>query len=496
MLNTFIKTIAMTIVASAISLYATAAQEKPYQTYFDDERVAKINNYVTKGMAEENIPGVAIALIESGKIAYIQGFGVADTNGTAVTAQTPFQIASMSKSFSATLILLLEQDGKLSLDDLVIDHLPWFKTSNKALSDQITIRHLLQHNSGFTRKSGNFTQNSTYRGSDATELSVKRLSSTQLSAEPGTHWEYSNSNYHVIGHLVEAIEGSPFEQIMADRILEPLGMHNSYVQIATHKTVNEAKGFPQWFGFPIERPFTHGRMKVGDSGIVSSAEDLAKYLLEVSLGQSGVISTDMRDALLNPKHNNNNAYALGWNLAKMGDDVIFEHDGMNGGFSSLFGFSDATSSRSNIGFVILTNYSSAINNQFLANARQVILGNDPLPTQKNLGFIINIAMLFLTIPVLIFFLYRAVKNKYRKKVTTVSFIAPLLLIAYSYTIAFAVPDISNINLLSIYPFFPDLAVGMFLCAGLSLLLALVMLLKRLKSLKDRGLDSSTVPHQK
>src|SRR5690606_37544390 len=112
--------------------------------------------------------------------------------------------------------------------------------------------------------------------------------------------------------------------------------------------------------------------------------------------------------------------------------------------SSLFGFSDATSSRDNIGFVILTNYSSAINNQFLANARQVILGDDPLPTQKNMGLIINVAMLYLTIPVLAFFLYRAVRNKYRKKVSVKSFIVPLLLLMYSYAIAYTVPGISNI----------------------------------------------------
>jgi CubicO group peptidase (beta-lactamase class C family) len=209
MLKTSIMYIATILAASVIALYATAAQDMPYKTYFDDARVAKINNYVAKGMRDEKIPGVAIALIESGKVAYIKGFGVADAEGTKVTAQTPFQIASMSKSFSATLTLLLEQDGKLSLDDLVIDHLPWFETSNKALSDQMTIRHLLQHNSGFTRKSGNYTQNSTYRGADATELSVRRLSSTQLNGEPGTHWEYSNSNYHVISHIIEAIEGAP-----------------------------------------------------------------------------------------------------------------------------------------------------------------------------------------------------------------------------------------------------------------------------------------------
>src|SRR5690606_1309781 len=116
----------------------------------------------------------------------------------------------------------------------------------------------------------NYTQNSTYRGANATELSVRRLSDARLSAEPGTHWEYSNSNYHVISHLVEVIEGAPFEQVMEDRILQPLGMNNSYVQVATHKTVKEAKGFPQWFGFPIERPFTLGRMKMGDGGVVSS----------------------------------------------------------------------------------------------------------------------------------------------------------------------------------------------------------------------------------
>lgn len=479
MLKLLIRFIAVTLPTSLIFLYALGAQAKPQETYFNAERIAKIENYVNQGMADERIPGVAVALIESGKVTYINGFGVADGNGTQVTPQTPFQIASMTKSFSAVLILQLEQDGKLSLDDLVINHVPWFTTANKEQSDRITIRHLLQHNSGLTTKSGNYTQNSTYRGADATRLSVKQLSSSQLSAEPGTSWEYSNSNYHIVSHIVEVIEGKPFEQVMAERVLQPLDMQNSYIQIATHKTEKEATGFPQWFGLPIERSFILGRMKMGDGGMVASAEDLTKYLLEIAQGQSGVVSKEMRDKLLNPKHNSNKAYALGWRMSKLQDQVLFEHDGTNGGFSGLFGFSDATEQRDDIAFVILTNYSSALNNQFIMNLKRVISNHEALPSKKNVPNLINLIMLYSTVLLFIFFLYRAIKNKNRAGLSVKSFIVPSLLITYSYGMAYILPGMQKINLLSIYPFFPDLAIGMFLCAGLSLLLALIMVLKKL-----------------
>jgi len=476
MLKLFIRLIAIMSCSSSIFSPSIAAQERPLATYFNVERVDKIESYINKGMVDERIPGVAVALIEAGEVVYIKGFGVADANATPVTQQTPFQLASITKSFSALLMLQMEQEGKLSLSDPVIDHIPWFATANTSQSDRITIRHLLQHNSGLSTASGNLDQNTTYRGADATELSVKRLRDTQLRSEPGTSFEYSNSNYHIVSHIVEVVEGKPFEQVMAERILQPLDMHNSYVQVPDHKTQKAANGFPHWFGFPIERPFILGRMKMGDGGMVSSAEDLSKYLLEVTHGQSDLVSKEMRENLLNPEHNNGAPYALGWEISSDRDRPTYQHGGTNGGFSNLFGFADSTEQRNDIGFVILTNYSSALNDQFVWNLRNTIFDYAPMPKKLNMTNLVSLVLLYGTILILVFALYRTLIKKSPNSVSVKSFIVPILLMTYSYVIAYVVPGMHKINLLSIYPFFPDLAVGMIGCALLSLVLALVKLL--------------------
>lgn len=447
------------------------------ETHFSDQRLSDIESYIKKGMNDENIPGVSIALIEAGKVVYIKGFGKADNQGNSITPQTPFQLASMTKSFSALLILQLAEDGKLSLEDKVVDHIAWFSTANKSQSDKITIRQLLQHNSGLSTQSGNYTQNSQYRGVDATERSVKGLRKTQLVSTPGSRFEYSNSNYHIVSHLIEVLEGQPYEVVMDKRILQPLGMLNSYVQFPMRKTAKPAIGFPQWFGFSVERDFTLGRMKMGDGGLSASAEDLTKYLLEVSNGASGLVSKDMRDNLLNNDQNNGTAYGLGWEISKSQDAPLYEHGGNNGGFSNQFGFADANDQRADIAFVILTNSSSALHHQFIWNVRRTILGSELMQKKLNTVNLISLIVMYGSILVLLICLYRTLKTNKPSKVSIKHFIVPACLITNSYVMAYVVPATNKINLLSIYPFFPDLAVGLIGCSILSVLLGLVMLIK-------------------
>lgn len=456
--------------------YAGTVHGQPYFTF---DRIELIEDYIKQGMKEEAIPGAAVALIENGRIVYKRGFGKADDEGAVVTSQTPFQLASITKSFSALLVLQLENEGKLALSDRVVEHIPWFSTANQSLSDQITIRNLLQHNSGFTTGSGNFSQNSTYRGDDATELSVRELDTTELHSQPGTRYEYSNSNYHVVSHLVELLEGKRFEQVMAERILQPLNMQNSFVQIAEHEVQKPAVGFPHWFGYPIEREFTLGRMKMGDGGLVASVEDLAAYLLEVAYGELDIVTLDMRKNLLSAEQNNA-AYGLGWEVYSNQGQQFYEHGGTNGGFNNLMGFSDATDQRGKVGFVILTNYSSALHDQFIWNLRRVILDNAPHSKRFNMVNLTSLITLYITTFLLIFFLYRTVKQSPPVVINSKVFITPTLLLLFSYTMAYIVPAMNKINLLSIYPFFPDLAVGLIACALLSFVLSILKLFKLTK----------------
>lgn len=460
------------IIAIANQALSAHAQE----TYFTNQRLNDIESYIREGMVDENIPGVSIALIESGKVVYIKGFGKGDNQNSSISPQTPFQIASMTKSFSALLVLQLEKGGKLSLDDKVVDHIHWFRTSDKSQSDQITIRQLLQHNSGFSTQSGNITQNNQYRGADATERSVRALLNSQLVSEPGSSYEYSNSNYHIISHLIEAVEGAPFETVIAERIFQPFDMRNSFVQIPVDITAKPAIGFPQWFGISVERPFTLGRMKMGDGGVSASAEDLSRYLLEVSKGELGLVTQDMRDSLFSTNENIAH-YGLGWQVSNEDDTTIYEHGGNNGGFSSQFGFAGANSQRSDIGFVILTNYTSALHSQFIWNVRQTILGSERLAKKLNTTNLVSLISLYGTILVLSFCIYRSIRTSKPKRISIKHFIIPALLIAHGYATAYVIPGLNKINLFSIYPFFPDLAVGLIGCSVLSMLLAALMLIK-------------------
>lgn len=461
-------------------VHSALAQESQSKSFFRADRLEVIEEYIQQGMKSAHIPGVAVALIEDGEAVYQRGFGVIDDDENPVSPQTPFQIASVTKTFTALLTVLLEQDGKLSLSDPVVSHIPWFRTSDKSLSDQISIRNLLQHNSGFSTQSGNWTQNSTYRGDDATELSVKKLLTTKLNSAPGAAFEYSNSNYHILSHLIEIIEAKPFEQVMFERILAPLEMENSFVQLTKRETEKVAIGFPHWFGHPVSRPFILGRMKMGDGGMVASAADLSQYIIEVSGGANGLVTRKMRDNLTDSGQNNNSAYGLGWRVSNVAGYPLYSHDGTNGGFNSMIGFSDANEKRSGIGFVILTNSSSALHDRFVWNLQQVILNKEPLPVGLNKTNLISLVSTYMTILILLFFLYLTAKKSRPTSVNIKSFVMPALLLIYSYTMAYTVPAINHINLLSIYPFFPDLATGLIGCALLSLLLAFLMLMRLIR----------------
>ncbi len=449
--------------------------------YFDEPRLASIDRYIKQSMAESRVPGAAIALIESGRVVHLKGYGVADKSGRLVSAQTPFQLASITKGFTALLMVQLEQEGKLSLTDPITKFIPWFTTSIEGQANNISLRNLLQHNSGFSTAVGNLTQNTRYRGDDATELSVKKLLNTKLVAEPGAEYQYSNANYHIASHIIELLEQKPFEQVMAERVFRPLKMSQSYVQLPPYDTgiEPEAVGFPHWFGHPVERSFTLGRMKMGDGGVVASAEDLANYIMAMQNAGSPVVSPEMKANLLDHQQNSGVAYALGWEIFTVDDRVIYGHGGANGGFSTWFGFTEPSDDRNGLGIVILTNSSSTLYDRFVSNARRIILGKDPVPVRNQVNLILLFVQ-YLTILLLAVLIYRELFRSVDKTVSPKRFTAPAVLIVISYINAYLVPSFNRINLLSIYPFFPDLAVGLIGVASLSLILALLKLGRALR----------------
>jgi len=419
----------------------------------------EINAYVQTGMEQLNIPGAAVAVFEEGKITYIRGFGRIDSSGEPVTPQTSFQIASVTKSFTSLIVLQLAEEGHLSLDDPVVKHIPYFRTANAEVSNTITIRHLMNHKSGLTTLDGNRYQRTQYRGADATERAVRRLTHAKLHAAPGERYQYSNANYATLAHLIETVEQRPHEEVMKARIFSKLGMTNTYLQIQDKPTASEAKGHMQWFGVAREDHFIAGRMLMGAGGITASAEDLAKYLIAVSRNDPRIVPATL---VASWEKDREFAYEFGWQHDTIeGRHVIF-HDGANPGFRSIVMY-DPGADR---GALFLMNMSGTHEGNLHYGTMRYILGLPPVdisPTALfvNLlwGSLLLTIFLALAASLSVWRLRRTVNKPWMRseflRWTLIS-LPSLSLVAFAFTLWFYVPRSFGVNFSASILFFPDL----------------------------------------
>jgi CubicO group peptidase (beta-lactamase class C family) len=208
--------ITATFVQAAQSVHADTEQEKQVDGLF-----SKWN--------KPNSPGAVVGVFKDGKIVYEHGYGLADIeHNIPISSETDFHIASMSKQFTAMDILLLAQDGKLSLDDDIRKYLPELHDFGKV----ITIRNLLNHTSGL-RDQWNLLMLAGWRLEDViTEDDILKILSRQsaLNFAPGEKYLYSNSGYTLLGVIVKRVSGQSLAQFTHDRIFEPLGMNHSRFQ--------------------------------------------------------------------------------------------------------------------------------------------------------------------------------------------------------------------------------------------------------------------------
>src|SRR6266567_6127103 len=167
--------------------------------------IASIDAYISAQMQANHIPGMALGLVHNDQVVHLRGFGRADQSGRVVTPQTPFLIGSLTKSFTAMAIMQLVEAGKIDLDAPVQRYLPWFRVADLTASASITVRHLLSHTSGISRYVGRvqFASN----GNATADQRVRELAAVDLTHPPGEVFQYSNSNYVVLGLLIQVVSG-------------------------------------------------------------------------------------------------------------------------------------------------------------------------------------------------------------------------------------------------------------------------------------------------
>jgi CubicO group peptidase (beta-lactamase class C family) len=315
--------------------YARPASTKP------PSKVSPYNGidaYIIDEMRRFKIPGMALVIVEGDRIVHLRGFGQAHPGGEAPTPQTPFFIGSVTKSFTALAIMQLVEAGKVELDAPIQRYLPWFCVADLEASELMTVRHLLNQTSGLPSVLGQANLGNLEDRPDAVERQVRSLSSVKLERPPGTQFAYDNTNYNILGLIVEAASGESYAAYVQKHIFDPLEMRHSYTTKAEAQQNDLATGYRYWFGRPIPTPNLSIPLGSLPSGqLISCVEDMGHYLIAQLnggryreaqiLSEAGTAEMHQGAAEWSVMGTLIGYYAMGWIDQQYGKTRIVTHSG-------------------------------------------------------------------------------------------------------------------------------------------------------------------------
>lgn len=261
-----------------------------------------VDGYVRAYLDHTGLPGAAVAVTHGSDVVRVAGYGH-DAAGAPIGASTRLPIASLSKSMTAFAVLQLAEAGRIGLDEPVTRYLPGFRLADPR-GGRITVRMLLDQTSGMADSA--FPDLKLPQPHTLAEA-VTRLADTPLASEPGAQFHYHNPNYEVAARIVEVVAGQPFAGYLRAKLFGPLGMTGSSTVDAPPAGT---EGYVRAFG--IELPVSEPDWFTGGShGVLSTAEDLARWLIAQRDG-GGVVSAASAALAHTPAPGHD--YALGWSV--------------------------------------------------------------------------------------------------------------------------------------------------------------------------------------
>lgn len=237
----------------------------------------KIDTYVQKNMEVNHINGAALAIAHNEEVFYAQGYGAFE-DGRIINGDTPFPIASLSKSFTALAVLQLVDKGIIDLDAPYISYFPDLLPKDDRVRD-ITIRHLLNQTSGLNdRVNPDMTNSPQYQSLQDINPSLNKV---KLANNPGATYSYHNPNYQYLALLVEKMSGQNFAEYLKSNLFEPLGMKHTF-HVSTTQQIDDHSAIPHGHYLVLGRSVSQAEplwFIDGPAGIVSTAEDMAQWML-------------------------------------------------------------------------------------------------------------------------------------------------------------------------------------------------------------------------
>lgn len=302
------------IIVGVISLSShdrTFASDIPLPTDY----ASILDAFLLTQMKDYKIPGLAVAIVRNGEVEYLKGYGVANPNGDPVTPDTPFLLASVSKSFTALAIMQLVEERKINLNDPVRKYLPWFDVKGSGESE-ITVAHLVYQTSGFSEYDG-AQMNLRPNNPNELETAIRGLDEISLLFQPGESWEYSNINYSLLGFLIQEVSGQTYESYIEENIFIVLEMSNSHTSLEGARANNAARGYTFYFGAPLalEANIPYSPAILPTAGLWASASDMSRYLIahldeeaEILVSAEGMKKIHTPGVEIEPGYH----YAMGW----------------------------------------------------------------------------------------------------------------------------------------------------------------------------------------
>ncbi|MDX1349187.1 MAG: serine hydrolase domain-containing protein [Putridiphycobacter sp.] len=358
------------IVLTFLSIFFHACSEKNTTPIESEEALIDelqiLTNFekrLKEDVVEDKLGSVSASIFKENEIIWATAFGSANKErGTLADTNTIYRTASISKSVTAFLMMLLVQEGIISLDDPIKEFLPEIsnlKGGQTAAVNQITFRHLASHTSGLSREP-DLEDAASGPIEEWEHKLINAISYTNLNSLPGQKYTYSNIGYGILGLTLARAAGKPYTKLVDEMIFKPLKMTNSFFVIPQRNEAHVAAGY-QWHPFTgvvdsEQAILEHkGRgYKVPNGGIYSTPNDLARFLM-AHCGSSDLLSKELLDIMHTIQTPENNAYGYGLGFYIRNNDSglkLIEHDGGVNGYNAYMVFSPD----SQIGVVVMRNY--------------------------------------------------------------------------------------------------------------------------------------------
>jgi D-alanyl-D-alanine carboxypeptidase len=287
-------------------------------------RADKVDDFVKAEMQRQHVPAISIAVIKDGKIIKVEGYGLANVElNVPARPETVYKIGSVSKQFIASGIMLLVQEGKLSLDDRISKFLDETPDTWK----EITIRHLLTHTSGIIREAPGFDPLKIQSDADV----IKTAYSSALRFAPGEKWEYCNVGYFSLAEIIRKITGKPWGDYLRERLFLPLEMNATRTTTMTELVQNRANGYG-WRDGALQNAAIYFALRPSGA-FLSSVLDLAKW--DAALYTDKFLKQPALDQMWTSVKLNNGTshpYGFGWELDTVSGHRLVHHGGSLPGF--------------------------------------------------------------------------------------------------------------------------------------------------------------------